>query len=111
MDRRAELNVVLKPSDLVVVTTAKEVPLLKAFGQSIHVGLKITEVLGEDAADAFARFRMHSEVRRFLDPQKARKAKKDFVEIAGFTPEEVLEAVYAKERECGFTTRRRQSIR
>lgn len=75
----------------------------------VHIGLKIREVLGKEAEDAWIGYRLHSipdhsYVERYFDPQVAREYYEKFTEIAGFDPDQLVIEIYAREKGHDFST-------
>lgn len=88
------------PRDIMETT-----PVIYLSDEPVWVGLKIEGILGTEARDAFAYYRLYTESEEHLDEELARKNEEKFKSIAGFTPTDVLEAMYKKEEEYGFNTR------
>lgn len=96
------------PTDLLDVVPRHimdKTPIIWLSADPVWVGLKIEQILGNEASDAFAYYRLYTEYEEFLDKELAREKEAIFKSIAGFTPTDVLEAMYKKEEEFGINTR------
>ena len=98
-----EIPKALKPEDLIVITTAKEMPILYNFNQPVHVSLNLAQVVGKEAEQAFVDYRVYSSP-DFFNAEKAAAGMRKFMEIVGFTPQDLIEEMHNIELSYGFST-------